>query len=95
MWFNDIDIEQRHPSWPRPIESVAPERHQATLDRYLERQRRWEAERQRHQARGEMDALKSWIEAVTAGAQHLMSMRFLDRRPLAPWPRATLRKQRQ
>jgi len=24
MWFNDIDIEQRHPPWPRTIESVAP-----------------------------------------------------------------------
>jgi hypothetical protein len=43
MWFSDIDIQLRHPSWPPRAQSVAPSRHRVALDGYLEDLHRVEA----------------------------------------------------
>jgi len=71
MWFNDIDIEQRHPPWPRRIESVAPGRHELALHRYLKRKRHPEATPRRRKPRGGSDARIPWIDALTAVARRL------------------------
>ena len=48
MWFTDIDIKLRRPSWPPRVESVAPGRHRVALDRYLESKTRREMERRHY-----------------------------------------------
>jgi hypothetical protein len=71
MWFNDIDIEQRHPPWPRRIESVAPGRHEVALHRYLERKRHREKMPRRRKPHSGSDARIPWIDALTAGVGRL------------------------
>ncbi len=64
MWFNDIDIHLRHPQNPPGPGGVAPGRHQLARAGYLERQARWERERQRYELTARFGSMRAWGAAL-------------------------------
>jgi hypothetical protein len=85
MWCNDIDIELRYPSWSRRPAGIAPGRHRAALDRYLERQRKPVRRRSRGEFKATFGKRTAWVLALAARlGRHVIGAKPGSRRATPP-----------